>query len=292
MYIQLLTTSGAATLADDAAFDLTNDAEWRFDFSVADYTPAAALFLAARYITTGANRNWRIRLDTDSDVLLDTEDGAGAFRITFDMLFTQPADGVRAQLRLTLDADDGAGNTVVTSYSRTGGAITDLTSDTGWTQDEVNGGNVGVQTWKATTNPIRLGASSETLTNGAVGMKFYRAIQWSDITKSTKVYDVTFDDASRVDADEWNDAARTGNWLLNGTENTDWSYQPDDRTATGSSTLGDITSAGAGSLNLAATGAATLAGVTPAGTGHVSNPGPPPSGERVIRHPTYTPRRR
>ena len=224
-YLRILTNSGAATLADDAAFDLSGNAEWRVDAAAFDWTPSAIQFLIDRYIVAGSNRNWRMRLDVDGDFLQDIGDGAGAFRLTGDQAWGEPANGARAQLRFICLADVG-GTTELHLYTRIGAFIQDLESDSDWTLADSNTGNAGVQTWKATTNHIRLGSSAEAIGSSFIG-DIYRAVHWSDATKTTKVFDVTFNNVSRISATEWNDAARTGHWTINGTENTDWRYEPD-----------------------------------------------------------------
>jgi len=226
-YLDILTTSARSAIADDAGFDLTNDAEWRVDLAANDWTPAAgATYIVDRWLTTGSFRSWNIDTSTAATMGLSVENGSGAFRATFTSSFSKPSDGERCQLRWTLDANNGSSQTVVAFYSRRGASIQDLESDSDWVLEDTDTLG-GVQTWKASTSQIALHSQSEGgPANGVLG-KYYRAVMWSDLTKTTKCFDVNFgDDANQVGGDPalWDDAARSGNWSVSGVEDTDFAW--------------------------------------------------------------------
>lgn len=224
-YMTFVATTGSyAYIGDDAAFDPSGDVEWRFDIAPADWTPEAYQRIIDRYEAgvDSADRQYRISFGisaTQQEIWITLEDGAGGWRGDYGPNITSAtfSPGQRVQIRITLDADNGSGNTDIYLYTRTGANIADLASNTGWTQEGDPYDNIpGTQTWSACPDPIAIAGNNIDGAEGWAG-KFYRAVMWSDLTQTTKVFDIEFIDANSSDPwTSWDDYARTGNWTASG----------------------------------------------------------------------------
>lgn len=223
--MDIIGAGGYAQIADDAAFDPSGDVEWRFDVFRDDWTANAETWLASRYETTGNDRQWQVEFEgTGAWIVMQVGASDGTFRATFSVGgLTIPAAGERLQIRVQLDADNGSTETEVTVYTRSGANIAALDNDDNWT-NEGSATTAGAQTWKATAQPMLLGAKTAGDSNWDGG--FYRYMMWTDLTKTTKVADVDFTDPTTAVTEwsEWDDAASANNWNMQGTEDTDWEY--------------------------------------------------------------------
>jgi hypothetical protein len=115
---------------DSAALDIVADIDVRFDGAADDWTPANFVMLVYKNInpyTTG----YGLRLKNGSGGIVQFVWGNGVAEVVKESTVGISAtDFSRIQLRATLDVDDGAGNNVVTFYTRnTGSALSD---DSGW----------------------------------------------------------------------------------------------------------------------------------------------------------------
>jgi hypothetical protein len=239
-YYDFNTATTRALLADEAGLDATGDVEWRFDVAPDDWTPAAAVWIADRWQTSGNNRVFRVQILTNGNISVSAGQSDGTSRFTNTLSWDvsgAPSDGERWQLRITLDADNGSGDTILTLYSRPGVDGLDLEDDTGWTQENQDT-ITGTHAFMASSaSPVALHSTSESGSPGANGFigKFYRGLMWGDLTKTTKVFDADFtvDNSVGGDEDIWNDLARTGNWTIQGTADSDWIPPTGELTLTG-----------------------------------------------------------
>ena len=224
--IDFLTTSGYAYIPDDPGFDLTADAEWRLDLALDSWANGTSTqYIATRYDAASNERLWRLFITSVGALRLGLGDGNGAWRtdVSFGN-FIKPANNERVQIRITLDADDGSGNTVFTLYERRGSALNNaLTDNTGWTLVQTKT-IAGIQSWAASTKPVWLATNGDNPgISGATG-KYHEFVHWSDITQTTKVCHVDFtDEANAITPySVWDDLAIANNWTMNGTEGTDY----------------------------------------------------------------------
>jgi hypothetical protein len=120
--------------------------EWRWDGSIAP-DPSGTSYLFDRWdTTTGAGRMWRVMLAAGTGVVsLGLAATADAFRAT---VVLSALGSRRVQARLVLQPDVG-GNTDISLYSKTSGALVD---DTGWAQVGSTQTIAGAQAFNAVPN--------------------------------------------------------------------------------------------------------------------------------------------
>ncbi len=228
-YMDVISVNGRAQIADDPAFDLSGDLEIRLDLH-ADWAtgPGADGGVVGRYTGTGDNREWRLHWDDSvKDLVLGLGTATGTFRTNsvwggFSALGF--ADAQRIQVRIKVDADNGAAGTDIEFSYRT--AIADLENNSNWTVDETDTLG-GTQTFKATANGIRIGNDDPATTVFPSG--WYGFVMWTDLSQTAKVADVDFTDESNIDAgatddDTWNDGVSANDWVMQGTHETNWDY--------------------------------------------------------------------
>ena len=228
-YMDIISVNARAQIADDPAFDLADDLELRLDLH-ADWATGSGGdgTLVNRWVAAGNNREWRLWWDdSDLDLVIGLGTGAGAFRGNFPWNGFSAlglADAERVQVRMRLDADNGAAGTDIEWSYRT--TIADLENNAGWTVDETDTAG-GVQAWKATTNTILVGNDSPPTNVFPSG--WYGFAMWTDLTQTTKVAGVDFTDETTIDAgatddDTWNDDSSANDWVMGGTHETNWDY--------------------------------------------------------------------
>lgn len=150
------------TVPDAAALDITGDLEIMARVSADDWTPAARSTLVAKYNASTANRSYAFTVNT-TGVLLFQWSTTGAAGGANEQASSAPSltDGVAYWLKVTLDADDGAGNRVITFYKAADQAsepsswTTISTHTTAGTVAIFSGSAVGsVGTWSDGTQPF------------------------------------------------------------------------------------------------------------------------------------------
>lgn len=228
-HIHVISFPVRAVLASDASMNLgTGDVEWRLDVALDDWQIAGTnQVLLVRNNTVGDNRNWQIIANDGGTMWLQLANAAGSAVTNFNLSWTTgglPADGERVQIRITLDSDNGSSQKVISMYSRRGASMQDLANNTAWTLEVQRTPDAGVQEFKAISEPVSF--------NGLGGPGFtgemYRALMWKDLTQTTKVFDVDFNNP-RVSGVDWDDAVLAhDHWTMEGTENTDWEWIPSD----------------------------------------------------------------
>lgn len=107
-------------VGNDAAFNVTGDAEWIIDVAMDDWTPSAAVDLVIRG-NADPNRAFQVRLQTNGTVGLSWwPSGSSASGISVASTGTVPfADGQRGQIKISLDVDNGSGQYAVTMATST-----------------------------------------------------------------------------------------------------------------------------------------------------------------------------
>lgn len=117
------------TVPDSAAVSSAADLDIRFDLALRDYTAAIARYPAGKRGAAG-QYTWYLSLSTTGKLSIITSADGTAELTTAGTVALPFADMTRGQIRVTFDANDGAGNRVMTVSTRTDGI---LDSTTGWT---------------------------------------------------------------------------------------------------------------------------------------------------------------
>lgn len=151
----LLTTGASGDFAstpDNAALDLTDDIDIRVDATAEDWTPGTAHYLAAKFVTTGNQRAYRLLLQpTTGNISLGwSPDGAVDILRTSTVPPPIPESG-RVTIRAFLNADNGSGQHTVTFY--TGPSI-----DGPFTQFGSTVTNAGITSIFNSTAPLEVGS--------------------------------------------------------------------------------------------------------------------------------------
>lgn len=152
-------TSNRLTVPTNANLDLTVDGEWRWDYASDDWTPSAEVEIGRR-AEGGGESQWFVRLKTDGKLNLTVYAVNGSTSSSFTSTAALSlSDGVRRQLRITIDGNNGASGSDVTFYHRAANqALTDNVA--AWTQlgDVVTNGVV--QAYKAVAASWKFGETS------------------------------------------------------------------------------------------------------------------------------------
>jgi hypothetical protein len=197
---------------DKAALDITGDIEIRVDVEPHTWRPAnRVMIFASKYLQTGDQRSWVLYMNYSGRLQFAwSTDGTIASRITVQATTPVPANNRRLSIKVTLDANNGAGGNTVTFYTASSidGTYTMLGSPVITS---------GVTSIKAGTAALVVGAGDDqarVFTNGMTfgghfhGMHVYNGIAGS------RVADPIF---STWDLDSTSLADSHGNtWELNG----------------------------------------------------------------------------
>lgn len=128
-----LTLDGATWTATPyhASLGFTGDFEYRCDFVNDDIDVVLNDHLIGRWANLAADRIWRCVTRTDGGLnyVVRTSEPANK---QVDRSYGG-ADGVRIQVRVEVDMDDGAGNVKTTIYNREDPNLADLSDNTNWT---------------------------------------------------------------------------------------------------------------------------------------------------------------
>jgi hypothetical protein len=120
-----------ASVPDAAALDILGDIDLRIDCAANNWTAGAFQMLVYKNVspyTTG----YGLRIKNSGGIIQLVWGNGSAEVVKESTAAPTVSNYGRLQLRATLDVDDGAGNNVVTFYTRASG--TSLSVDTGWTQ--------------------------------------------------------------------------------------------------------------------------------------------------------------
>jgi len=233
-HIRILTAPGAITNANEPAFNITSNAEWRLDMAPSIWVAAGTQTLAARYDHNTPRRVWQIILHNAAPrqvrVLLGNADGTGArtFQLPFSATNGTAAefvDGQRVQLRVRVTANNGSGGTTITLHSRAGANLAALSDDANWTLESTTTQS-GTQTWLATDLAVRWGSSLGDLSHTFGGYFGFR--WWGSLDKTNPILAVDFTNPANSTNpptySSWDDAISADHWTIAGTKGTSWDY--------------------------------------------------------------------
>lgn len=128
-----LSLSGAgssfAYTPDHATLDITgtSDLDVRAEVAATDWTPSANQSLISKYITTGNQRSYRLRLNAAGTLELIWSANGSATLSATSTAAPSVSNGATLAVRATLDVDNGASGNTVTFYTAT-------SIDGSWTQ--------------------------------------------------------------------------------------------------------------------------------------------------------------
>lgn len=150
---------------DHADFDITGDIDMRIAAALDDWTPPAFgnLDLVSKWSPVG-QRSYYLRADDTGGLKFGWSVIGGDEQSAVSTDTLPVSDGEGLLVRATFDVDDGAGNYVVTFYSKEfiyDTALADLKSNEGWDQlgDPVEA--VGSMTMFESSSVVRVGSSGD-----------------------------------------------------------------------------------------------------------------------------------
>ncbi len=115
-------SGSSARMPDRAALDITTDLDVRIDVMPNSWNPVAVQVLCGKYLTTGNQRGWQVRLRPTGIVALSwTPDGLAASAVSINSTAAVPVSSGRLTLRVTLDLNNGLGGYTVSFYTGTTG---------------------------------------------------------------------------------------------------------------------------------------------------------------------------
>lgn len=106
---------------DTPALDIATDFRMKFDIAPADWTPAGPMSIYSKYLTTGNQRSYRVRLATTGAIeVVVTTDGSTQKTFATDAagtaILAALGNGVRRSIGVDFDADNGAAGATATFY--------------------------------------------------------------------------------------------------------------------------------------------------------------------------------
>lgn len=171
---------------DSAALSITGDIDIRARISLNDWTPSAEQVLVGKWLATGNQRSYSLRLTTGGTFYVTTSNDGTAVVTTTANAANALTNGQTYWIRATLDVDDGAGNRVANFYF----APDSETEPTVWT-------SIGTTVTVAGTTSIFDGTAALEIgsfnggSSPAAG-RLYRVIIRPNLTSGTKVLDADF----------------------------------------------------------------------------------------------------
>jgi len=186
-----------ASTPDTAATSPTTDLEVVWIGSVADWTPANLTSLCGKWNPGGNQRAWQLRLTTGGILRLVTSATGTSTLVTTDCTAAVPFTSGAYAIKVTLDADNGAGSNVVkfwyaaaestgneepASWTQLGSTVT--TGGTRAIFDGTSTLDVGTVDTTATTYPF-IGTCYRLIERHAIGGAVHADFNGRDITDST-----------------------------------------------------------------------------------------------------------
>lgn len=162
-----------ASTSDAAGIEVAGDIEIVLRLSMDDWTPGASTELISKWVETGNQRAYRLRIFSDGKILVENSpNGTDTVNVNSSTGNTF-SNGVVMWLKATLDVDNGAsGRDYELFYSAE--QITDETA-VSWTQLGVTQTVAGTTSIGDQTSELALG-SRNSGTAGVMAGRFYRAI--------------------------------------------------------------------------------------------------------------------
>ncbi len=168
-----------ASAPDSAALSITGDIDVRVDVALGNYNPGFYQGLVAKY---GVSGGYIVEINNLGGLDFYYNAGLGGPQATAAELGL--TNGVRYELRVTVDVDNGAGSKVIEVLKRAGG-----TNDA-WTLCKSNT-TAGTISIADTADALAIGADRSSGASSPAQGKFYRAQVYSGIG-GTKVFDADF----------------------------------------------------------------------------------------------------
>lgn len=176
-YLYLPGVSGNYLSTPDAAtLDITGDIEIRARVALTDWTPAAETQLVGKWTVTGNQRSYKLSVNTNGTLLFqNSTDGAvGTVVSHTSSVAPTVSDGGTLWVRVTVDVDNGSGDSDATFYTSTDDT-NDPTAVT-WTQlgTVINSG--GTTSIFSGTSVVTLGAIEAGTSLLMAGKLYYASI--------------------------------------------------------------------------------------------------------------------
>ncbi len=187
---------------DSAAASITGNIDIRWRVALADYTPAALEQMVSKLLVN-TNRAYRVFLNTDGTLALQTSADGSAILTNTATAATGVTDGTVAWFKVTLDINDGAGNRVV-EFFKSSENVLDSDDVVIWTQIGTTVTTAGATTINDGSEDLVIGANpgaSSPLTG-----KVYRA----------QIYDVIGGSDAKVDFDPTKATVNTATFTSGG----------------------------------------------------------------------------
>jgi hypothetical protein len=207
---------------DKAVLDITGDIDIRMELTPASWRPNIPQILASKYVTSGNQRSWTLRLlNTGRLQLAWTADGSTILGLTSDSAAPIPVDSGRLAIRVTFDVNNGGGGCTATFY--TASAI-----DGSWVALGAAQTTTPTTSIFNSTAPLELGAGNNggspfTGSMPATGKLW--AFELYNGIGGTLVASFDPDQAASVEATSWSDGLGTPNtWSV-----TDSAYLASDQ---------------------------------------------------------------
>jgi len=141
---------GRARTPDVAALDITGDLDVRVAAAPDDWTPATAGTFASKWVTTGNQRSWTLRLETTGRLVLFWST-TGADSLSASSTVSVPMnDGQPLWVRYTIDVDNGAAGRTIRFYTSVDGV--------GWSQLGTDVVQAGVTSIFNSTSEVAVGS--------------------------------------------------------------------------------------------------------------------------------------
>jgi pimeloyl-ACP methyl ester carboxylesterase len=111
------TNGSYASTPDNAALDITGDIDLRAEITATDWTPSANRSIVSKYVTTGNQRSYRLRILTTGRLELVWTTNGSTQGVAASTVNPTVTDGGRLAVRATLDVDNGASGRTTTFYT-------------------------------------------------------------------------------------------------------------------------------------------------------------------------------
>lgn len=168
---------------DSSALDITGDIDVRVKVAMDDWTPAANSTFAGKW--TAASSSWYFGIGTTGLPALVWSPDNVITRSATATVAPTVTDGSTLWIRAALDVDNGASQYAVMFYTSTDGST--------WTQlGSTVTGTTGVTSIFNSTAGLTVGAHNAGSNQPSAG-RFYRAVIYSDLTETTKVFDANME---------------------------------------------------------------------------------------------------
>jgi hypothetical protein len=202
------TSGGYASVPDAASLDIVGDLELRVELSAQDWTPAADQTLIGKWLASGNQRSYKLKLeDTGVLSLLFSTNGTAVTTKSSTAAPTIPASG-RIALKVTIDVDNGAAGYDVKFY--TASSIDGVYTQLGTTVTTATATSIFSSSAK-----LNVGSSDDGTTELFTGV-IHAARVYSGIA-GTVAANPDFEAQDNADTSFVDTAAVPKTWTINGT---------------------------------------------------------------------------